>query len=132
MLSQKIHPRAGMVLEYRRRFTRAEILQFAELSGDRGEHHVSGERLIVHGLLVASIVTKLGGDLDYVSRDMQMEFLEPVYEDEWTLGVLTIEEALERPQRIKIRMRCEVLRKDGTCVLRGTSRGQIRRRNSGA
>ncbi len=132
MATQKIEPRAGQALEYRRRFTRAEILEFAELTGDRGAHHVSGERLIVHGLLVASIVTKLGGDLDYVSRDMSMEFLEPVYQDEWVLGVMTLDEALERPRRVKIRMRCEVFREDGTCVLRGTSRGQIWRRNSGA
>ncbi len=121
----RIQPQAGLTLEYERSFSREEILRFAELSGDRGIHHVQGPRLIAHGLLVASIVTKLGGDLDYVSREMSMEFLGPVYEDEIVVGRLIIDEALERPQRIKLRMRCEVRRKEGILVVRGTSRGQV-------
>jgi hypothetical protein len=40
---------------------------FADVSRDRGIHHVKSDedgRLLVHGLLTATIPTKLGGDID--------------------------------------------------------------------
>ncbi len=33
---------------------------------------------MVHGLMTASIGTKIGGDLNYIAREMVSEFLRPV------------------------------------------------------
>jgi acyl dehydratase len=74
--------KTGDVLTWSRTFTEEETLQFALLSGDQGKHHMEYDeqgRLMVHGLLTASIGTKIGGDLNYIARDMKMEFIRPVF-----------------------------------------------------
>ncbi len=38
--------------------------------------------LMAHGLLTATLPTKLGGDLNYIARTMEFEFLRPVYAGE--------------------------------------------------
>ncbi len=37
------------------------------------------EWLIVHGLLTTTLPTKIGGDLNYIARQMVFEFLWPVF-----------------------------------------------------
>lgn len=74
--------KTGDVLSWSRTFTEEETLQFAQLSGDQGKHHIEYDedgRLMVHGLLTASIGTKIGGDLNYIARNMNMEFIRPVF-----------------------------------------------------
>lgn len=66
------------VFTWERTFTEEETLQFAHLTGDRGRHHMERDekgRLMVHGLLTASIGTKIGGDLHYIAREMVNEFV---------------------------------------------------------
>ncbi len=117
--------RSGMVLEYERSFSREDIQRFAELSGDFGVHHVEAEPRMAHGLLVVSTVTKLGGDIDYVSQSMDMQFLAPVYEGERVTSRIILDQVLERPRRYKIRMRCDCVKADGTVAVVGSSRGQV-------
>src|SRR6266536_5111673 len=74
-------PAQGETLTYGRTFTIADVRAFADVSNDRGVHHVQldGEgRLLVHGLLTATIPTKLGGDLDYLAQEMAIRFHRPV------------------------------------------------------
>jgi 3-hydroxybutyryl-CoA dehydratase len=123
--SKEIRIRPGLVLEYSRIFSREDIQRFAEMSGDFGAHHVLAEPRMAHGLLVVSIVTKLGGDINYVSQSMQMKFLAPVYEGEEVRGRIVLDQVLERPSRFKIRMRCECFKADGTMAVSGASRGQV-------
>ncbi|WP_348610549.1 dehydratase [Halobaculum rarum] len=75
-------PSPGTTLRYERTFTVEEVEAFADLSEDRGEHHeVPDEngRLLVHGLLTATMPTKIGGDLDVLARTMTFDFHRPVY-----------------------------------------------------
>ncbi len=120
--------RPGAAFECSRTFDRASIQDFSRITGDHGAHHTEGERLIAHGLLVSSLVTKIGGDLNYVSKDMHMEFLGPVYEGETVTGRLTLEAVIEQKRRRKVRMTCELFKNDGTLVVRGGSHGQIWKR----
>ncbi|MEQ8353534.1 MAG: hypothetical protein RH862_18810 [Leptospiraceae bacterium] len=116
----------GGIFEHSRSFSRQAILQFAELTGDHGAHHTDHtDRIMAHGLLVASIVTKIGGDMNYISSDMSMEFREPVYEDEEITGRLTLVRVKDGKLRTKLEMKCEVLKADGTVVVNGSSRGQV-------
>src|SRR4051812_21152046 len=65
-----------------RTFTAELVDAFTEISGDRGRHHLQPDaqgRRIVHGLLVASLGTQIGGSLNFLSRTMDYEFLRPVY-----------------------------------------------------
>src|SRR5690606_4816469 len=106
-MKTKTEPKKGMILEFTRTILREDILAFAQLTGDLGEHHTRAERLMAHGLLVVSVVTKLGGDIDYVSRTMDMEFHNPLYEGEEVTGIIFLENVIETRQRFKVRMRCE-------------------------
>jgi len=121
-------PRAGMRLEWTRTFTEDDVRRFAELSGDRGVHHVSPDekgRLMVHGLLTASLPTKLGGDLDFIARTMTFEFLRPVYAGEELRCAGLIEEVRPEPRRWAARFSFEVANARGKIVMRGTSAGVI-------
>lgn len=87
-------PSPGTTLRHERTFTVEEVETFADLSGDRGEHHeVPDEdgRLLVHGLLTATMPTKIGGDLDVLARTMEFDFHRPVYTDQRIVCEVTLE-----------------------------------------
>ena len=72
----------GQRITWERTFTEQDVRQFAELSGDRGAHHVEpgpDGRVMVQGLLTATLPTKIGGDLSFMAREMTFEFLRPVF-----------------------------------------------------
>ncbi|HZI87215.1 MAG TPA: MaoC family dehydratase N-terminal domain-containing protein [Pyrinomonadaceae bacterium] len=72
----------GDVISWQRTFTEQEIRDFARLSGDQGEHHLVHDeqgRLMAHGLLTATLPTKVGGDMNFIARHMTFEFHRPVF-----------------------------------------------------
>lgn len=72
----------GEVTFFERTFTLEEVKQFGQISGDLGIHHVQPDaqgRVLVQGLLTATLPTKLGGDLNFLARKMTLEFLRPVF-----------------------------------------------------
>lgn len=74
--------KVGDVKSWARTFTAEDIQAFNKVSGDEGVHHVNPDaqgRLMVHGLLTATIPTKLGGDMDFISREMLFQFHRPVF-----------------------------------------------------
>ena len=72
----------GDITAWERAFTIEDVRQFGHLTGDQGVHHVEYDeqgRLMVQGLLTASLPTKIGGDLNFIAREMTFEFLRPVF-----------------------------------------------------
>ena len=72
----------GQRFTWIRTFTDEDVRQFAEVSGDRGAHHVQpgpDGRVMVQGLLTATLPTKIGGDLSFMAREMTFEFVRPVF-----------------------------------------------------
>jgi 3-hydroxybutyryl-CoA dehydratase len=72
----------GDVTVWERTFTLEDVRLFGQLSGDQGIHHVEPDeqgRLMVQGLLTATLPTKLGGDMNYIARELVFEFLRPVF-----------------------------------------------------
>src|SRR5712691_12526440 len=72
----------GDTLSWTRTFTEEDIRLFATLSGDEGEHHLQPDtqgRLMAHGLLTATLPTKIGGDLNFIAREMTFQFHRPVF-----------------------------------------------------
>jgi acyl dehydratase len=72
----------GDVLAWERTFTEEDVRLFGRLSGDEGVHHVAADeqgRLMVQGLLTATLPTKIGGDLNFIAREMIFEFHRPVF-----------------------------------------------------
>jgi len=54
---------------------------------------------MVHGLFVAMLPTQLGGDLDYVARDMSFEFVRPVFCGDTIHCALTVREVRREGDR---------------------------------
>src|ERR1700680_2327959 len=72
----------GDSISWERTFTVDEVMHFGEISGDQGIHHVEPDeqgRLMVQGLLTATLPTKIGGDLNYIARELIFEFVRPVF-----------------------------------------------------
>ena len=126
-------PKVGQRSEWSRTFTADDVQAFAELTGDRGAHHVTPDekgRLMVHGLLTATLPTKLGGDMNFIAREMNFEFLRPVYAGEKILCVGLVEEVRAEPRRWCVSFTFEAENERGKVVLRGTSSGVIARPDS--
>ena len=74
--------KVGDVTVWERTFTVEDVRLFGQVSGDQGIHHVETDeqgRLMVQGLLTATLPTKIGGDLNYIARELVFEFLRPVF-----------------------------------------------------
>lgn len=118
----------GTRRSYERTFTRGDVERFTELSRDAGYHHLvadSDGRVLVHGLLTATLPTKLGGDLDYLARRMVFEFPRPVYTGQPITCVMTVDSLEERADRYELVASIECTGPDGEVVLRGETDGVV-------
>ena len=113
---------------YERTFTREDVERFADLSNDEGYHHLvadSDGTVLVHGLLTATLPTKLGGDIDYLARSMTFEFPRPVYTGQAVTCEMTVESLEDRGDRYDLSASFECATDDGTVVMRGESDGVV-------
>lgn len=122
-------PTAGETYTHERTFSKPEVRQFTELSGDAGEHHVEenaeGE-LLVQGLLTATLPTKIGGDFDVLARQMTFHFRRPVWTGETVTCAVTfgtVEPRGNGDLDVEAEFDCTC---DGESVLRGSFEGLIR------
>ena len=121
---------AGATFTAERTFTAEMVETFTRISGDAGRHHVEPDgdgRLLVHGLLVASIVTELGGRLDFLARELDFTFLRPVRTGDTVRCTVRIDEAIAEParQRTRVRFSGEGVDQHGTVVLTVRSIGVV-------
>jgi 3-hydroxybutyryl-CoA dehydratase len=114
---------------WERTFTEEDVQLFAHLSGDQGEHHVTADeqgRLMVHGLLTATLPTKLGGDLNYIAREMTFEFLRPVFVGEIIRCETVITQLEQVEGRVHMSATYSCRNQKNKEVLRGRTSGVIR------
>ena len=120
-------PADGDVHVFERTFTHEDVERFGEVSGDRQAIHTEPDeegRLVVQGLLTATLPTKIGGDLGVLARSMEFEFLEPVYTGETIICEVTTESVDEREDRYDIA--CAVVcHRAGEPVLKGRFEGLV-------
>jgi acyl dehydratase len=91
-----------------RTFTERETLAFAEISRDYNPVHFDSrfatvkkfQGRICHGLLVASLLTEIGGQLGWLASGMQFRFKKPVYFGDTITCCLTITELDDRNRAI--------------------------------
>ncbi|QLG62712.1 hotdog domain-containing protein [Halorarum salinum] len=121
-------PEPGTVVRHERTFTRGEVERFADLSGDRGDHHEEPDedgRVVVHGLLTATLPTKIGGDLDVLARTMTFEFHRPVYTGERVACEVTVESVERGDGRADLDASIECHDGAGEVVLTGEFDGVV-------
>nr|WP_236782496.1 hotdog domain-containing protein [Allobacillus saliphilus] len=92
----------GDKIKFERTFTKEDVELFTKVSMDEGDHHTTPDelgRIVVQGLLTATLPTKVGGDYNVLARTMNFEFLRPVFTDDTVECVVTIEELERRDEK---------------------------------
>lgn len=120
--------REGLTRTVTRTFSVAEVRAFAELSGDRGVQHLAVDdqgRLMVHGLLIASLPTQVGGELNFLARELSFEFLKPAWTGDPVQCDVTITGTERTPRGLRLESRWECKSPDGTVLMRGRGRGLV-------
>ncbi len=119
----------GDVISWQRTFTDEDIRLFAKLSGDEGEHHLVPDehgRLMAHGLLTATLPTKIGGDLNFIAREMTFQFHRPVFAgDTISCDVMLVELQIEE-EFVRVISRWVCRNQYAKEVMTGEARGVIR------
>lgn len=122
--------KAGDVLAWSRTFSREDIQAFAKFSGDEGvQHTVPNARgqLMAHGLLTATLPTKIGGDLNYLAENMLFRFLRPVYAGDTIRCEVRIDDLEEAENSIRLSCSWTCTNQEGGVVMTGESQGQVRK-----
>lgn len=121
-------PRVGDTYTHERTFTTEDVHKFGEISGDTQPIHTDpdeGGRLVVQGLLTATIPTKIGGDLEYLARTMEFDFRRPVYTGETITCTWETESVTEREDRYEVGGTAVLENKASEGVLTGRFEGLV-------
>lgn len=119
----------GDVISWQRTFTEEDIRLFARFSGDEGEHHLVPDeqgRLMAHGLLTATLPTKIGGDLDFIAREMTFQFQRPVFSGDTIHCEVTLINLEPGEEFTRVVSRWVCRNQHGKEVMTGEARGVIR------
>ena len=121
-----IKPGDTFVLE--RTFTIEDAQAFTKVSGDKGTHHLEPDakgRIMLQGLLTASLATEFGGSIDYLASEMTFRFHRPVFVNDTIRcdGVCT--EAADEPGRKMYAFSFSMKNQLGKEVLSGTVKGVV-------
>ena len=120
----------GDVISWQRTFSEEDIRAFAALSGDEGEHHLIPDeqgRLMAHGLLTATLPTKIAGDLNFIARELRFQFHRPVFAGDTILCEVVLVELEPQEQFMRLASEWICRNQHGKEVMTGEARGVIRR-----
>ncbi|MFB6123632.1 MAG: MaoC/PaaZ C-terminal domain-containing protein [Haloferacaceae archaeon] len=120
-------PKEGETHAVERTFTREDVRAFGEVSNDTQSIHTDPDeegRLVVHGLLTATLPTEIGGDLDVLARRMEFEFHRPVYTGDTVTCTWTNRHVEERDDRFELEVDV-ACRRDDERVMTGTIAGLV-------
>ena len=121
-------PQVGDTYTHERTFTPEDVERFGEISGDRQSIHTDPDeegRLVVQGLLTATIPTKIGGDLEYLAREMEFDFRRPVYTGETISCTWETEAVTEREDRYEVGGSAVLENENSETVLTGRFAGLV-------
>ena len=120
--------KVGDTVSWERSFTEEDIRIFARFSGDEGTHHLEPDdrgRLMVHGLLTATLPTKIGGDLNFIARQMVFQFLRPVFSGDTIRCTVTLVELEPGDHHSRVRSTWSCTNQRGKEVMTGEASGII-------
>jgi 3-hydroxybutyryl-CoA dehydratase len=128
MQSDKLSIKPGDTFHLERTFTDRDVEIFTGISGDRGEHHVERDargRLMLQGLLTATLATQFGGSIDYLATEMTFRFLRPAFAGDTIQCDGVCETARDEPGRRWYTFRFAMKNQLGKEVLSGTVNGMV-------
>lgn len=121
-------PEEGQTRSFERTFTAEDVRQFAAVSGDEQPRHLEPDdegRLMVHGLLTATMPTKIGGELEVLGRSMTFDFHRPVYTGETVVCTMEVADLTEREGRYELVTSVTCENEANETVLSGTVEGIV-------
>ncbi|APX97328.1 hotdog family protein [Natronorubrum daqingense] len=121
-------PVEGETRTFERTFTVEDVRQFAELTGDDQPRHTEPDengRVMVQGLLTATLPTKLGSDNEVLASTMELDFRRPVFTGERITCRSTYDTVVERDDRYEFTSDVVCENDDGDTVLTTTTEGLI-------
>ncbi|MGI9066045.1 MAG: MaoC family dehydratase [Pyrinomonadaceae bacterium] len=121
--------RVGDKLSWSRTFTEEDIRVFAKVSGDEGIHHLVPDeqgRLMAHGLLTATLPTRIGGDMNFIARDLTFQFHRPVFAGDTIVCEVELVELEPAEQFTRVLTKWVCRNQHGKEVMTGEGRGVIR------
>jgi len=122
--------KVGDTLSWSRTFSEEDIRLFTSVSGDGGTHHLVPDekgRLMAHGLLTATLPTKIGGDMNLIAREMTFRFHRPVFAGDTIQCVVILIEATPGDEFVSINSEWRCTNQHGKEVMTGGGSGIIRR-----
>ena len=114
---------------WERTFSEEDVRLFARFSGDEGEHHLEPDeqgRLMVHGLLTATLPTKIGGDMNFIARELTFQFHRPVFAGDAIRCEVTLVELEQADEHVRVLSNWVCRNQLGKEVMTGEARGVIR------
>ena len=120
----------GDTFTWQRTFTEEDIRLFTTLSGDAGIHHLQPNeqgRLMAHGLLTATLPTKIGGDINLIAREMTFAFHRPVFAGDTITCEVTLIGLEPAEKYFAVNSTWVCRNQDGKEVMTGGGHGVIRR-----
>jgi 3-hydroxybutyryl-CoA dehydratase len=119
----------GEVISWQRTFTEEDIRLFATLSGDQGVHHLQPDergRLMAHGLLTATLPTKIGGDINFIARELTFAFHRPVFAGDTITCEVTVTAVEPGEKYLNLSTDWVCRNQDGKEVMTGRGYGVVR------
>jgi acyl dehydratase len=92
-------PEVGDTFTHTRTFSEEAVRQFGDITGDDQPRHTEPDEnglLMVQGLLTGSLVTKIGGDIEFLAQKIAFEYHRPVYTGDTIRCVWTNDTVTER------------------------------------
>jgi 3-hydroxybutyryl-CoA dehydratase len=127
MQARKESIKPGAVFVKERAFTADDVRDFGRVSRDLGVHHVQPDaqgRVMLQGLLTATLATEIGGDLDFLASEMVLRFLRPVFTGD-LIRCEVLDSQNEDAKRISLELSVSTKNQNGKEVMQGTIRGVI-------
>ena len=128
MQAQKESIKPGDVFVLERTFTEADVSTFTTVSGDAGAHHVQPDakgRLMLQGLLTATLVTQFGGSIDFLASEMTFRFHRPAFAGDTIRCEGRCDAATDEPGRRGYSFSFSLKNQLGKEVLSGTVKGVV-------
>jgi acyl dehydratase len=119
----------GDKLSWSRTFTEEDIRLFLKLSGDEGVQHLVPDeqgRLMAHGLLTATLPTKIGGDMNFIARELTFQFHRPVFAGDTIVCEVELVELEPAEQFIHVVSKWVCRNQHAKEVMTGEARGMVR------
>jgi len=120
--------KVGDIIIFERTFKTDDVELFTKVSGDDGIHHLTPDeqgRLVVQGLLTATLPTKVGGDNNVLARTMNFEFTRPVFTGDTITCEVTIKQFEKQDNRTQITSSFICTNQNKKEVMRGSFAGVI-------